>query len=148
MLESRPAAVQQISAREAELTRPHKAPIPEPEPEVDLRQLKPSDCKPLVQWQEILEECGKRNPAVLGTLQGSHASVCKNVIFVVAENDFFLTMFKEKANAISLGDAVEHVMGKRYAIRVKCSKAAAQPNAAEELLKKAQNSGIKTTAVT
>ena len=147
-LESRPAAPAQVSTREAELTRPHKAPIPEPEPEVDLRTLNMSDLKPLTQWPEILEACGRLNPAVLGTLDGSQAHVVSNVIFVVAENPFFLTMFKEKSNAKSLGDAVEQVMGRRYVIRVKCSKSAARPNTAEELLKKAQNSGIKTTAVT
>jgi hypothetical protein len=85
---------------------------------------------------------------VLGTLDGSRASVCKNVIFVVAENPFFLTMFKEKSNARSLGDAVEHVMGSRYALRVKCSAAAAKPRTIEEMLEKAKNSGIPTTAVT
>lgn len=147
-LEQRPAAVQTVSAREQELTRPHKALVAEPEPEVDLRTLKPSDLAPLAQWPEVLEECGKRNPAVLGTLDGSHASICKNVIFVVAENPFFLTMFKEKANAVSLGDAVEQVLGKRCVIRVKCSAAAAKPRAVEEMLEKAKNSGIQTTAVT
>ena len=106
------------------------------------------DIKPLEQWPEILEACGKLNPAVLGTLDGSHASVRRNVIFVVAENPFFLTMFKEKSNARSLGDAVEQVMGKRFVIRVKCSAAAAKPRAVEEMLEKAKNSGIPTTAVT
>ncbi len=147
-LESRPVAAAAQSSREAELTRPHKAPIPEPEPEVDLKTLRMEDLKPLEQWPEILEACGKLNPAVLGTLDGSHASVCRNVIFVVAENPFFLTMFKEKSNARSLGDAVEQVMGKRFVIRVKCSAAAAKPRAVEEMLEKAKNSGIPTTAVT
>ena len=147
-LESRPAAAQTLTPQEAELTRPHKAPIPEPEPEIDLKSLRAEDLKPLEQWPEILEECGRLNPAVLGTLDGSRASVCKNVIFVVAENPFFLTMFKEKSNARSLGDAVEHVMGSRYALRVKCSAAAAKPRTIEEMLEKAKNSGIPTTAVT
>ena len=86
--------------------------------------------------------------AVLGTLDGSHASVCRNVIFIVAENPFFLTMFKDKSNARSLGDAIECVMGKRYVIRAKCSATAVRPRTVEEMLEKAKNSGIKTTAVT
>lgn len=147
-LESRPAAAAVQGSREQELTRPHQAPVTEPEPEVDLRTLKSSDLVPLAQWPEILEECGKLNPAVLGTLSGSSARICKNVVFIVAENPFFLTMFKEKANAVSLGDAIEHVLGKRCVIRAKCSAAAAKPRAVEDMLEKAKNSGIKTTAVT
>lgn len=149
-LESRPAALSAsgLTPEQEALTQPHKSPITEPEPEIDIRTLRNEDLAPLNQWPEILEVCGKLNPAVLGTLDGSSASVCKNVIFVVAENPFFLTMFKDKANAKSLGDAVEQVMGRRYVIRVKCSAAAAKPRTVEEMLKKAQNSGIKTTAVT
>ena len=57
-------------------------------------------------------------------------------------------MFKVKENAVSLGDAIQKVTGKRYVIRAKCSQAAVRPNASEEMLEKAKNSGIKTTAVT
>lgn len=150
-LESRPAAMPGTSGLTPEqeaMTKPQKSPLAEPEPEIDIRTLRNEDLVPLQQWPEILEACGRLNPAVLGTLDGSHASVCKNVIFVVAENPFFLTMFKDKANARSLGDAVEQVMGRRYVIRVKCSAAAVKPRTVEEMLEKAQNSGIKTTAVT
>ena len=147
-LESRPAAAQPMSPQQAELTRPQKSPLTEPEPEIDLRTLKASDLQPLPQWQEILEECGRLNPAVLGTLDGSTAKYCKNVIFVTAENPLFLTLFKNKENARSLSEAIARIMGRRFALRVKCSAEAVKPNAMEEFLKKAQNSGISTTAVT
>lgn len=153
MLESRPVMPQDGAAsgftpEQEAMMRPQKPAVPEPEPEIDLRTLQSTDLVPLSQWPEILEECGKRNPAVLGTLDGSHASVCRNVIFIVAENPFFLTMFKDKSNARSLGDAIECVMGKRYVIRAKCSATAVKPRTVEEMLEKAKNSGIKTTAVT
>ncbi len=138
----------QPMAAQPEITKPVTAPITEPEPEVDFRSLKMTDFKPLVEWADILEECGRRNPAVLGTLVGSKAVVYANIILIVAENPFFLTMFKEKANAQSLGDAIQAITGKRYVIRAKCSAAAAKPRAVEEMLEKAKNSGIKTTAVT
>ncbi|MBR2088021.1 MAG: DNA polymerase III subunit gamma/tau [Oscillospiraceae bacterium] len=146
-LENRPAAVA-MTPQEAELTRPHKANIPEPEPEVDIRTLKSSDLEPLPQWQEILEECGRINPAVAGALGGSTAKFCKNVIFVTAENPFFLTLFKVRENAQSLGDAIEKVTGKRFTLRARCSAQAAKPRTLEELLENAKNSGIPTTAVT
>lgn len=145
-LESRPVAA--VPEVRAELTKPHPSPVQEPAPEVDIRKLKMEDFQPVAQWAEILEECGRLNPAVQGTLAGSQAVACANVMLIVAENPFFLTMFKDKANAQSLGDAIQNVTGKRYAIRAKCSQAAAKPRPIEELLENAKNSGIKTTAVT
>lgn len=142
-LENRP-----VETVPSELTKPQPPPVPEPVPEVDIRKLRTSDFKPVLQWQEILEECGRINPAVQGTLKGSNAVEYANVMLIVAENRFFLDMFKVKENAVSLGDAIQKVTGKRYVIRAKCSQAAVRPNASEEMLEKAKNSGIKTTAVT
>ena len=113
-----------------------------------MRQLKLEDFRPVAEWPEILEECGRLNPAVLGTLAGSTAKAYANVMLITVENPFFITMFKDKQNARSLGDAVQNVLGKRYAIRARCSAAAAKPRPVEEMLEKAKNSGIKTTAVT
>lgn len=145
-LESRPVSA--APAAESPLTRPQAASVPEPEPEVDIRKLKMSDFAPVTQWPGILEECGRLNPAVQGTLEGSTAVAYANVMLITAENPFFLTMFKIKENAVSLGDAIQKVTGKRYAIRAKCSRAAAAPKAVEGLLEKARNSGIKTSTVT
>ncbi len=147
-LESRAAAKPIAAAAEPEVTKPTAPPVSEPEPEVDLRKLKMEDFRPLAQWPEILEECGRLNPAVLGTLVGSQAVSYANVILITAENPFFLTMFKDKQNAQSLGDAIQNILGKRYVIRAKCSAAAAKPRPVEEMLEKARNSGIKTSAVT
>ncbi len=146
-LESR-AAQNTMTPEEAEVTKPHAPPVSEPEPEVDFRTLRSEDFQPLAQWPEILEECGRLNPAVLGTLAGSNAVVNANIILIVAENPFFLTMFKDKHNARTLGDAVQNILGKRYVIRAKCSAAAAKPRPVQEMLEKAKNSGISTTAVT
>lgn len=144
-LESRPAAPMQPS----ELTKPQPSPVQEPAPEVDIKKLKMSDFQPVTQWPEILEECGRLNPAVQGTLAGSQAVAYANVMLIVAENPFFLDMFKIKENARALGDAIQNVTGKRYAIRAKCSQQAAEkPRTVEEMLDKAKNSGIKTTSVT
>ncbi len=148
-LESRPAG--QVPPAELQpnpLTVPRSAPVQEPKPEVDIRKLRTEDFQPLAQWAEILEESAKLNPAVRGTLENSQAYVYANIILIVAENPFFLTMFKEKENAKALGDAVQNILGKRFAIRAKCSNSAAKKRTAQEMLEHAQNSGIKTTAVT
>ncbi len=147
-LENRAAAPVSGMRRVQDVTTPQPSPAPEPVPELDLRTIRKEDFEPLVQWPEILEECGRRNPAVLGTLADSAAVVKANVILIVAKNPFFLTMFKDKQNAQSLGDAIEAIMGKRYVIRAKCTADAAQPSAVQEMLEKAKSSGIKTTAVT
>ena len=147
-LESRPAAAAAPApGYHPELTQPRPSPAPEPAPEVDIKKLKMEDFKPVAEWPEILEECGKLNPAVLGTLNGSTAKAYANVMLITAENAFFLTMFKDKENARTLGDAVQKVMGRRYAIRARCSQTAAQQRPIEEMLKQAKNSGIPTTAV-
>ncbi len=146
-LESR-AAQPTLTAAEAEVTKPHAPPVAEPEPEVDFKNLRNEDFRPVAQWGEILEECGRLNPAVLGTLAGSEAVSYANIMLIVAENPFFLTMFKDKQNAKSLGDAIQNVLGKRFVIRAKCSAAAAKPRPVQEMLEKAKNSGISTTAVT
>ena len=82
-----------------------------------------------------------------GTLEGAKAVSYANVMLIEAENPFFLTMFRDKDNARMLSDAIQTVMGKRYAIRAKCT-ATAKPKPVEEMLSNAKNSGIKTTAVT
>ncbi|MCR5717809.1 MAG: DNA polymerase III subunit gamma/tau [Oscillospiraceae bacterium] len=146
-LESRPAAPS-LTPKEAELTRPHSSPAAEPEPEVDVRKLKLSDFSPLPQWADILELCAKLNPAVAGSLDRSTAVYCKNVIFITAENSLFLDMFRIRENAASLGDAIEQVMGKRFKVLAKCSEQAAKSEWYAQVIEKAQNSGIKTTAVT
>ncbi len=146
-LESR-AAQPALTPAEAEVTKPQASPVPEPEPEVDFKSLRLEDFRPVAQWPEILEECGRLNPAVLGTLAGSNAVVNANIILIVAENPFFLTMFKDKHNAKTLGDAIQNILGKRYVIRAKCSAAAAKPRPVQEMIEKAKNSGINTTAVT
>ncbi|MDE5754893.1 MAG: DNA polymerase III subunit gamma/tau, partial [Oscillospiraceae bacterium] len=119
----------------------------EPKPEIDMKNIKLSDFQRLSQWSEILEECSKINPAVTGSLAGSEAVFHANMILITAQNPLFLTMFKQPENAISLGDAVEHVMGRRYVIRAKCAPGASKVTSIQEMLERAKSSGIPTTAV-
>ena len=129
------------------MRKPTSTPLDEPKPEVDMRNLKMSDFQPLSQWNEILEECGKLSPAVLGTLAGSSAVSYANIMLITAENPLFLTMFKQKENARALSDAVFHIMGKRFVIRAKCSPEAVKPRPVEEMIERAKNSGLQTTVI-
>ncbi|MDE7120633.1 MAG: DNA polymerase III subunit gamma/tau, partial [Oscillospiraceae bacterium] len=61
-----------------------------------------ADFQPLMQWSDILEICGKINPAVVGALAGSEAVFHANMILITAQNPLFLEMFKLPENASSL----------------------------------------------
>ena len=128
-------------------TKPRSSPEPDPKPEVDMKKLKLSDFKPLPQWADVLEECGKLNPAVLGTLAGSKAVVYANIMLITAENPLFLTMFEQKENAKSLSQAVFNILGKRFVIRAKCSAEAVKHRPVEEMIERAKNSGMNTTVI-
>ena len=138
---------QQQPVTEDPRTKPHASPHPEPKPEVDMKKLRRSDFKPLPQWADILEECGKLNPAVLGTLAGSKAEVYANIMLITAENPLFLTMFEQKEHAKSLSQAIFNILGKWFVIRVKCSAESVKPRPVEEMIERAKNSGIHTTVI-
>ena len=119
-----------------------------PAPTVDLKNLRPGDKVPCTRWDEILEEFKKVNPAVAGALDGSSAETAGNVIFITAVNRFFIDLFKgekNRENALSLNKTINSVLGQRYLMRVRCATSPEeQKSMAEQLIKKAINSGIET----
>jgi len=117
----------------------------EPMPDVDLKKIKESDLEVFQQWGAVLAELEKLNPAVVGSLSESLAKTIGNVIFVIAKNRFFITLFKNKENAASLREAIYRTTGKHFVIRAKCivSKEE-QQTMAENLIKKAQSNSINT----
>ncbi|MBR1528817.1 MAG: DNA polymerase III subunit gamma/tau [Oscillospiraceae bacterium] len=128
------------------LTKPQPSPVPEPVPEVNIKTLRKEDCQPFPQWNEVLEECEKRNPALCGALGGSSAVYCANVLIITAETELFLTLFRQKENSNSLHAAIFHVTGKRYVIYARCSSEAVKQRPVEEMIERAKNSGIQTAA--
>ena len=84
---------------------------------------------------------------MLGTLAGSRAVFYANIILITAENQLFLTMFKQKENARSLSEAIFRITGKRFVIRAKCSAEAVKPRPVEEMIERAKNSGLQTTVI-
>lgn len=120
-------------------------PAPEPVPNVDISKLKPEDLVECDRWNEVLEEFKKINPSVAGSLEGSHAATAGNVIFITAQNRFFMTLFKVKENALPLSETINRVLGQRYVIRARCATSQAQQQSmAEKLVKKAIDSSIET----
>ena len=96
-------------------------------------------------WNDVLEEFKKVNPSVAGSLEGSVAAYAGNVIFITAQNRFFITLFKNKENAVSLGETIARVLGQRFIIRARCAVSQQQQKSmAEQLVKKAIDSSIET----
>ena len=115
-----------------------------PQPEADIKTLKASDFKPLIEWTEILDELTKISPSVSGALSGSRAYIYKNIMLIDTKNKFFLKLFKIKENFKMLSDAIVSVMGKPYVIKARCSANEKDEHKVEGLIEKAVNSGIET----
>ena len=114
-------------------------PVPEKEP-----KLKASDFRPVGNWADILAEYQAVNPAVSGSLAESSAFVAGNTMLIVAKTRFFLTLLKNKENAMSLRETVKRFLGVEYSIRAKCSEPEQQESKAQSLIRKAINSNLET----
>ncbi len=95
-------------------------------PAVDIKTLKSSDFKILIEWAEILEELTKISPSISGALAGSRAFVFKNIMLIDTKNQFFLKLFKIPENFAALYHAIKNVMGRAYAIKARCWAASAE----------------------
>ena len=146
MLEDKLAGVNTPPKKQEILTAESPAIDAEPTPNVDTTSMKPEEYTPCDRWEEVLEEFKRLNPAVAASLEGSTAATAGNVIIIQSKNRFFITLLKSsKENAISLGRAIYNVLGQKYAIRARCTTTEEeQKNMAEQLIKKAQSSGIST----
>ena len=61
-----------------------------------------------------------------------------------AEGALFMQLFRQREHAVSLGDCIQQVLGKRYAIRAKCSVKKQEISPADALIQKANSSQIET----
>ncbi|MDD6270132.1 MAG: DNA polymerase III subunit gamma/tau [Oscillospiraceae bacterium] len=108
------------------------------------KKLDPKDFRPVENWMDILEEYRNVNPAVSGSLAESSAFVNGNYMLIVTSNRFFLTLLKNRENAISLRETVKRILGKEYKILGKCSGDDNNINPAQSIIKKAIDSNIET----
>lgn len=146
-LKNTPQASQAAQTREV-LTASSPASDQEPPPnvKVDIKNISEDELTPCTRWNEIMEEFRRINPAVAGSLDGSHASSKGNVMCIFTPNRFFISLFKSsKENAISLSKAIFNVLGQKYRITARCTATVEETkNMAEQLVKKAINSSIET----
>lgn len=143
------ASVQNTAAAKTDkpevLTANNPAVEAEPVPNVDLGKLRLEDLPKLEKWDEVLEEFKKVNPAVAGSLEDSVAQYAGNVLFITARNRFFITLFKNRDNAMSLGGTLKKVLGQSFVIKARCAVSKEeQKSMAENLIKKAIDSSIDT----
>ena len=110
----------------------------------------PSDDKPVVckEWNDVLEEFLKVDPAVACALRDSYAFVNSTTIFIVARNSFFMNLFEQEENKVSLKKVITKVLGKNYLVRARSENKdpddKPQNYKARELLEKANENGIPT----
>ena len=114
---------------------------------------KPSDPtvdKPvfLNRWGDVLEEFKKVDPAVAASLMDSSAFINSTTIFIIARNSFFMKLFEQEENKISLTKVITKVLGKSYMVRARSENKELDDKPenyrAVELLGKAKENGIPT----
>lgn len=110
--------------------------------------LRASDFQPVSNWADILAAYQAVNPAVSGSLAESSAFVAGNTMLIVAKNRFFLTLLKNKENAVSLRETVRQFLGVEYNIRAKCSEPEQKASKAQTLIQKAIDSKLDTAVET
>ena len=82
---------------------------------VNVEERTKKDAVPLKQWQEILDILENENPPLYGSLDGSKAYVCGNILLIECENEFFLTLVRKNEFARNcLRDIAERVTGKIF----------------------------------
>ena len=122
----------------------------EPVKEHTVKQSDPSVDKPVVcnKWADVLEEFKKVDPAVAAALIDSYAFINTTTIFIVARNSFFMKLFAQEENKISLIKVITKVLGKSYIVRAKSENKELEDKPdnyrAVELLGKAKENGIPT----
>ncbi len=107
---------------------------------LDMSMLKPVTC-----WVEILQQLSETDKPLHGMLVGSKAYCYEDMLFIDTPNTILGQMLKKDGCAARLLDAVQLHTGKRYRLRLKTNKEAAEPsreNPLEALAKRAQENGV------
>ncbi|WP_295155191.1 DNA polymerase III subunit gamma/tau [uncultured Ruminococcus sp.] len=93
-----------------------------PEPDPDFKKVDPKDIQPIQNWQGLIEEISRRNPAISGFLKKSKAFVGGKTVFIIVDNDFFYQQFR-KLNAPELiQEVLKENFGQTFNIKAKSAK--------------------------
>ena len=112
----------------------------------DFRKMKPTDFRPLGEWDEIVSQLNKEVPAIGCFLKKSKAFVCQNVLLLIVDNDFYLKKFRESSDAVVINDKLKSIYGQTFNIRVKSAKNVSPEdtdNPVNQLLTKARDFDIE-----
>lgn len=142
---STPAAIPSASAADAASARNFS------ESEEGTGASAPAALEPITNWADILEQYGTVNPAVRGSLAESQAFRSGNTVFILAANRFFLTLLKNRDNAISLEETIRQCLGLTGSINIRAKLAAdtqPQPPKAQDLIQKAKGCHLDTAVET
>ncbi|SFD23247.1 DNA polymerase III subunit gamma/tau [Ruminococcus albus] len=119
---------------------------PKPEPDPDFKKMDPSQIQPINNWDGIVDEISRRNPAISGFLRKSKAFLGGSTVFIIVDNDFFFQQFK-KLNAHSLiQEVLKENFGQTFNIKAKSAKNVSpedKENPINRLLEKAKKLDIE-----
>ncbi|MBR1864738.1 MAG: DNA polymerase III subunit gamma/tau [Ruminococcus sp.] len=69
-----------------------KPPAP---PDPDFKKIDPKDIVPMANWEDMLRQISEKDPSISGFMKRSKAFKGGNTLFIVVDNDFFFSKFKE-----------------------------------------------------
>ena len=106
----------------------------------------PSQIQPINNWEGLVDEISRRNPAISGFLRKSKAFLGGSTVFIIVDNDFFFQQFK-KLNAHSLiQEVLKENFGQTFNIKAKSAKNVSpedKENPINRLLEKAKKLDIE-----
>ena len=135
----RSGAVADIPKQEAE------AP-PKPEPDPDFKKMDPSQIQPINNWEGLVDEISRRNPAISGFLRKSKAFLGGSTVFIIVDNDFFFQQFKKLNAHLLIQEVLKENFGQTFNIKAKSAKNVSpedKENPINRLLEKAKKLDIE-----
>ena len=93
-----------------------------PEPDPDFKKIDPSQIQPIQNWQGLIEEISRRNPAISGFLKKSKAFIGGSTVFIIVDNDFFFQQFKKLNAPALISEVLKENFGQTFNIKAKSAK--------------------------
>ena len=102
--------------------KPADAPPPKPEPDPDFKKMDPNKILPIKNWEGLVAEISRRNPAISGFLKKSKAFIGGSTAFIIVDNDFFFQQFKKLNVSALIADVLRENFGQTFNIKAKSAK--------------------------
>ena len=92
-----------------------EVPAPQPMPESTAEA---EGSQPMVQWEGLLGELSRSEPALYVMLEGSRAYVSGGIVLIESPNPMLKSLLLTDNIGAKLADVVEQTMGRRYRLRI------------------------------